>query len=192
MGDLDVNEVISGTIVRFVNEFLTWITWPLRGPALDLVFDRDREPYLMTSHIFNMATGVPINARWYRVGVVNHWRSTIEEVRVTAERLTPPNLPGLPQVLHLMHDNPPPGTPFRDQFSVPHGRTPSCYVDVVSKVIGQDIFQLEHITPGVTKQFPAGRYEIVLLVRGRGTKSRQRTFILDLDNSGELRFHPRL
>ncbi len=193
MGDLDVNEVLSETIVRFANQVLTWVTWPLRRPALDLVFEGDRPPYLMTSHIFDQSTGATINARWYRVGVTNHWRSTIEEVQVTAERLvpTPPTMPILPQILHLKDDNPAPGTPFRDHFSVPRDGTPSRYVDVVSKVVGLDVFQLEHITPNVMKHFLAGHYELVLRVRGRGTKSRDRAFIIDLDESRELRFRTR-
>ncbi len=145
----------------------------------------------MTSHIFVAGTSAPIDARWYRVGVRNRWRATIEDVQVTAERLMPSTLPGLPQVLHLMHDNPAPGTPHQGTFSVPSDRRPSRYVDVVSKVIGQPFFQLEHITPGVMKLFPAGTYELELQVRGLGTQSRRRTFVIDLDDSGELRFRAR-
>ncbi len=190
MSDEPLTEFSAEFAASLLSRVVAWITWPIRPSPLDLVKESNTEPYLMTRHVFRAGTGEPLDCRWYRVGVLNRSRSTIEDVQVETIRLTPPELPGLPALLHLMHDNPPnPAGPYQQSLSVPPDKTPSVYVDVVAKVMNQPQFQLQHITPGgVRQQFPEGQYLLVLRVRGRGVKSRTRAFVLDLDALGELRF----
>jgi hypothetical protein len=183
----DADQTVAYFGLGVLDRVVTWLRWRFGPPPLDLVFKGDQEPYLMTDGLKTLVDR-PVKGRWYRVGVVNRTQITIDGVEVTAERLTPRKLPGLPKTLHWMDDNTP---PFQATSSVPPDRKPSKYVDVVSQREAKPLFELRHITPGVDPFFPAGRYELTLQVRGEVGRSRPRTFILDLDDSGELRFRPR-
>ena len=184
----DEGEFAAGFVARLVSGFVAWLTWPFRPSPLDLLKQGNAEPYLMMRNITDAATGQALVARWYRVGVVNRSHSDIDDVQVQAWRMNPPGFAGLPQVLHLMNDNPTPPAPYQQSFTVAPGREPSRYVDVIVKVVNQPQFQLQHITPGVSQHFPVGRYELTLRASGRGAQSRLRKFVLDLDAIGELSF----
>jgi hypothetical protein len=185
-------EIAAGFVARLVSGFLAWLAWPFRPSPLDLVKQGNAEPYLMMRNITDAATGQPLVARWYRVGVVNRSRTDIDDVQVQAWRMNPPGFAGLPQALHLMNDNPTPPEPYQQTFTVAPDRGPSQYVDVVVKVVNQPLLQLQHITAGVSQHFPvpAGRYHFTLRVSGLGTRARLKHFVLDLDATGELRFEP--
>ena len=183
----DIDQAAADFGLGIIDRLSAWTRWTFGPPTLDLAFEGDREPYLMTDGVMD-ARGRPVYARWYRVGVVNRSQVAFDAVEVTAEQLSPPRLPGLPQPLHWQNDNPAPGTAYQTNSSVPPGRKPSKYVDVVVHRPDLDDFELKHITPGVKPFFPKGRYDLVLQVRAEVGRPRRRTFRLDLDHSGELRF----
>jgi hypothetical protein len=162
------------------------ITRPFRRPVLDLVYEGDHDPFLMTEHIFRQGQEVP--GRWFRVAVINSSRSEIGDVRVRATRLRPARLPVLPQILRHMGNDPP--QPVESMFAVRAGRQVPEFVDVVSKVTGFPSIQLHHINDAVRRDFPAGSYRLTLEVTGTGSKPRTRDFVIRLNRSRELLFRP--
>ena len=167
-----------------------WSRRPFRRRRLDLCFLGAVPPYLMTGHIFRSDTGAPVNGRWFRVGVINRAPSRIDNVCVQLVSVEPPHfVHAVPLPLHLMHDNPPPGEPNLRTFPVePGGDTPTAFVDVVSKVVGQPELQVEHTVPAVLQMYPARSYTFVLKVTAPFQKSRSRSFSVGLDDQGELTF----
>jgi len=185
---------VGDDTTQFAAEFAnTWlerrwasITRPFRRPVLDLVYEGDHDPFLMTSHIFRQ--GQEVAGRWFRVAVINSSRSEIGDVRVRAMRLHPRRLTVLPQILHHMGNDPP--QPVESTFAVRPGRQAPEFVDVVSKVTGLESIELHHINDAVRRDFPAGSYRLTLEVTGTGSKPRTRDFAIRLNRSRELLFRP--
>jgi len=189
MGEDSAEKITAYVAVELMAR--VWARRPFRRHRLDLCFEGGRPPYLMTGHIFDSATGQPVNSRWFRVGVMNRSSSRIDDVCVQLVSVDPPDLvPVVPVPLHLMHDNPPPGQPNLQTFSVePGGDTPTQFVDVVSKVVGQPTIQIEHTVAAVAKLFPARSSIFALKISAPYERSRIRRFSVGLDVQGELTFH---
>jgi len=183
---------VERTTAFFAVEVLSraWARRPFKRHRLDLHFAGPVPPYLMTGHTFTAVTMQPVNSRWFRVGVLDRSTAPIYDVSVQLISVDPANIvPVVPLPLHLMHDNPAMGQPHVRTFSVqPGGDEPTQYVDVVSKIVGQQAIQIEHIVPGVSKLFAAGSYKFGLRISAPYQRSRMRAFSVGLDDQGELTF----
>jgi hypothetical protein len=87
-----------------------------------------------------------------------------------------------------MHDNPPPGQPNKETFTVQPGDEPTQFVDVVSMGVNQRALQVEHIVPGVLKLYAPGQYSLALRVSAPYKRPRTRVFVVGLDDQGGLTF----
>lgn len=160
-----------------------------KGHQLDLVFGGPVEPYLMTGHMWLQGTNVSVEGRWFRVGVLNKSSAAIAGVSVQLVSVDPSGVVHtVPLRLHLMHDNPPPGQPNVETFTVEPGEEPHQFVDVVSMYRGQPGIQIEHIVPAVLKIYNAGQYTFMLRVSAPDSRSRTRAFSVGLDDGGGLTF----
>jgi hypothetical protein len=189
--DDDQKDIIAKMGVGLVTETAsqTWARLPnaLKRHRLDLVFRGPVEPYLMTGHMWLQGTNLPVNGRWFRVGVLNKSSAAISGVSVQLVSVDPPGVVhSVPLRLHLMHDNPPPGQPNVETFTVEPGDEPNQFVDVVSMYHGQPGIQIEHIVPAVLKIYNAGQYTFTLRVSAPYGRSRTRAFSVGVDGGGDL------
>ena len=131
----------------------------------------------------------------YRIGVRNSGGVTFNRVVVKLEQIAPfPAGLTLPYVLHKMHDNPQPGTPFLLDFVLTPDQTE--YVDVIrakymAVALPNPTFEIFTAVPGVIQHVPLGRYEMRVSVYGDQTHSVASDFVLDFDDSGMALFRPK-
>jgi len=90
-----------------------------------------------------------------------------------------------------MHDNPPQGQPFQQDFPVHAYATR--HVDVVLKQdpVGQPPSShiiIYHVVQGVTQFIASGSYQVTLLAEGRDTAPDRMRFLIDVDPQGGLLF----
>ena len=187
--DDDQKDIIAKMGVGLVTEAAgrTWARLPnaLKRHQLDLVFRGPVEPYLMTGHMWLQGTNVRVDGRWFRVGVLNKSSAAITGVSVQLVSVDPPGVVHtVPLRLHLMHDNPPPGHPNVETFTVEPGDEPNQFVDVVSMYHGQPGIQIEHIVPAVLKIYNAGQYTFTLRVSAPYKRSRTRAFSVGVGGGG--------
>jgi hypothetical protein len=114
--------------------------------------------------------------RLYRIAVQNITSATLDdlEVKLTAIRPldeipTRPFIP-IPVHLHIMNDNPTPGQPQRNRFSLHSGSTE--WVDVVSRidVPGTGDIEICHIVPYVNRRLPVSRFQLEITAYGRNVE----------------------
>ena len=184
---VDPNRISSGAIAQFFLGIVDRVTAPLTQPRLDLVFGGDVAPYLQTADIMDEATNRLVRGRWYRVGVLNRSPAPVPAVQVQLWKVEPPEFPIVPVTLHFMHDNPPPGTPYRLSMDVPAGQEPTVFVDVLARAEKQPVFQVIHTVPNVPRRrMPARQYAIALRVTGQYAREAIRHFSVGLNEDGEV------
>ena len=73
----------------------------------------------MNGHMWVAGTTVPVDGRWFRVGVLNRSTAPILDVTVQLVAVEPSGfVHTVPLTLHLMRDNPPPGQPNKETFEI--------------------------------------------------------------------------
>ena len=72
----------GGLVTETAGRMWTWLPNALRRRQLDPVFRGPLEPYLMTGHMWLKGTNVPVDGRWFRVGVLNKSSTAITGVSV--------------------------------------------------------------------------------------------------------------
>ncbi len=126
----------------------------------------------------------------FRICVVNLSETdTIEDVRVSLEKIEP-HRPGIvPVYLHLMHDN---VLPYREQFDLHAGGQQ--YIDVVYKQEnpgpGGDDIVIYCAPSGIRNCIPKARYTLTIKAEGRNVPPCTRQFIVDVSEDGRLLFEP--
>jgi len=158
-------------------------------PKLEIVFESG-QTFKQIQRVRDQRRGT-YTETLYRVGVEHTAIATIDRVEVELESIEPLVLLGIPLSLHIMNDNPLPGTPYRRAFPLDAGYRQ--FIDVAFKrdFDGQppsDEIFIFHAVLGVSQRIPAQRYEIAILTRGHNVASARQNFIIDVDDTGALQF----
>ena len=177
-----VPEIAVGVGLGLADRLVGGVIRQLQPNPLDLVFDRNLSGCVHGGAIYNAVTGARLSGQWLRVGITNRSRGEVDKVRVQALSLKPDTLGLLPLQLHRKDDNPKLGQQFEQWTTVPPSKTPVIFIDVVSYLDDSPAFQLEHLIPDIDRHFPAGSYELELVVTAAGFTQRRRKFEVNLVN----------
>lgn len=158
---------------------------------LELVFDPDEyKSCTMSWWTRNEQTEELGTTTLFRVGVRNLGTSTIEDVYVSIEKLSPQEIRFGPMPLGVMNLI---GIPDDKQrpymFTLHPGPGPSQFVDVVYKSNIDDGIYLGYALATVYNRINVGqRYTVTLVARGRNVQPCERQFSIDIDTNGDLLF----
>jgi hypothetical protein len=126
------------------------------------------------------------------VGVKNVGGATINRVELDLESISPSTEVKCPVPLHIMHDNPSDGTPFKTAFSLDAEQVK--YVDVVAKqewsIARDHPICVCHSVPKASNAIVPRRYQLVLFAHGEGASSIKKSFVVDVDENERLVFRP--
>lgn len=124
--------------------------------------------------------GEPWIKQLFRICAHNDGQDSIEDVSVSLTRFDPP-LPKFNDVpLHKMHDN--------DVWEKSFHLNPDDhqFVDLVFKRSTETEFRLYHAVPFLEQKVPAGKYDAILSIKGRGHRARFYRFNVSVDENGDL------
>ena len=126
----------------------------------------------------------------YRVGIQNLGGKTIEDVKVSLEKLEPQGIAFGPIRLMFMHER---TIGLETRQNLHPGDGPSLFVDVIQMddiyvEVGTRQMYMCYAITGVPMNLEPRQYRLTLLAEGQDVPSVRRVFIVDFDDIGKLLF----
>jgi hypothetical protein len=143
-------------------------------PRLDLVFGDF--PACCDHWITNAHTNT-----LYRVGLVNLGGKTIEDVRVSLEKLEPQGITFGPIKLKFMHQR-----LYDEKYNLDPGTKPTVFVDVIQVIyITQETdrcnFRLQYALEDIPSYINPGNYRLSLVTEGKDVPPCRKSFLVSWD-----------